>query len=414
MRFEEAETLCQSLIEKDPDDAVGFLTLSQCLLNCIQASRFSGGYTTDSIAKLRKAEGAATRALEILEDTELKAQRSGTLMARAGARMILGMDTDAMSDLDAILREEPENSDATLHMGLVHLYCGRFEEAATLLESVQSSAADENAVLPLAEALLPLGQSESAAKLLEDTIEFDSAEWDDVLRGEVLARAELGCNREDSVGPKLVSALGDHPEDARLLTLSALLASIYGSVVEAERALAQALDSADDADRREVLLRFGSFYEGLGRFSEAAERYEEVVAGEPCHPAAIPLLLCLVRSNRYREALSSVRRIRQDSSHSPRIAVDVEAMILEHVGDVRASLLLYQEICCRSDATDFDRLNLAATQFRHSNREAARSTVARVRSASLTQDPRSILKLAQLKILLGVPGHIEDAFVARR
>ena len=89
-------------------------------------------------------------------------------------------------------------------------------------------------------------------------------------------------------------------------------------------------------------------------------------------------------------------------------------MILEHVGDVHAALILHEEICCRSDATDFDFLNLAATQFRCSDRDGARSTVSSVRAALLAQDPRSILKLAQLKLLLDVPGHLADAFLARR
>ena len=414
LRFEEAESLCQLLIEQDPNDAVGFLTLSQCMLSCVHTNRFSGGYTTDWIAKLRKAEDAATRALEILNGTELRAQRRGSLMARATARMLFGMDIEAMSDLDEILREEPENSDATIHKGLLQLYRGRFAEAAALLESGHNSDEDEKTALPLAEALLALGDSEGAAKLVKNTLKLDNAEWDDVLRGEVLVRAELGCDCEDSVGPILSCAMGSFPENTRLLTLYALHSSIYGAADEAERAFTLALDSAEDEDRREVLLRFGSFYEGLERFSEAADLYAEAVSGEPVHPAAMPLLVCLVRSNRFREALSWVLRIRQDSSHLPRIAVDAETMILEHVGDVHAALILHEEICRRSDATDFDLLNLAVTQFRCSDRDAARSTVSSVRAASLAQDPRSILKLAQLKFLLDVPGHFADAFLARR
>ena len=413
-RFEEAESLCQLLIEQDPDDAVGFLTLSQCMLNCIHASRFSGGYTTDWIAKLRKAEEAANKALEILKGTELRVQRRGSLMARAAARMLLGMDTEAMSDLDEILREKPDDSDASIHKGLLHLYRGRFDEAAALLGSAHSSAEDEKTALPLAEALLALGDAEGAAKLVENTLKFDHAEWDDVLRGEVLIRAELAGDREDSVGPMLSSAMGSLPGNTRLLTLYALHSSIHGANGEAERAFTLALNSAEEGDRGEVLLRLGSFYEGLERFSEAADRYADAVSGEPSNPAALPLLFCLVRSNRFREALSWVRRIRQVSSHLPRIAVDAEAMILEHVGDAPAALILHEEICCRSDATDFDLLNLAATQFRCSDRDGARSTVPSVRAASLAQDPRSILKLAQLKLLLDVPGHLADAFLARR
>ena len=414
LRFEDAESLCQLLIEQDPDDAVGFLTLGQCMLNCVHVNRFSEGYTTDWIAKLRRAEDAATRALEILKGTELRAQVRGALMVRAASRMLFGMDTEAMSDLDEILREEPENSDATFHKGLIHLYRGRFDEAAALLESGHNLAEDDKTALPLAEALLALGDSKGAADLVENTLKLDHAEWDDVLRGEVLIRAEWGGGRKDSVGPMLSCAMGCFPNNTRLLTLYALHSSIYGAAHEAETAFTLALDSAEDGDRREVLLRFGSFYEGLERFSEAADRYTEVVSGEPVHPAAMPLLFCLVRSNRFREALSWIRRIRQYSSHLPRFVVDAEAMILEHIGDVHAALILHQEICCRSDATDFDLLNLAATQFRCSDRDAARSTVSSVRAAFLAKDPRSILKLAQLKVLLDVPGHLADAFLARR
>ena len=53
-------------------------------------------------------------------------------------------------------------------------------------------------------------------------------------------------------------------------------------------------------------------------------------------------------------------------------------------------------------------------QFRCGDWDAATKTVHKIRAWDLRHEPKSILKLAQLKLLLGLDGYIEDAYLGRR
>ena len=63
------------------------------------------------------------------------------------------------------------------------------------------------------------------------------------------------------------------------------------------------------------------------------------------------------------------------------------------------------------------RSNLQFAQFRSGERETALRTISRIHVSDLCGDPQSILALtdlAQLKRMLGLPDHLDDAYLARR
>ena len=235
----------------------------------------------------------------------------------------------------------------------------------------------------------------------------------DILRAVVLTQAETASGNDDSVGPILEAALARKPDDSRLLTLAAARSDYRGDPEGAESALLRALEHAADSDRREVLTRLGFLYQNLDRFAEAADRFAEVVGGMPSHPAAVPLLYCLANSQRLREALEWARVIREAHPEVPRQALEVEANILDYVGDISAAILCLDELCSRLDGTPVDQVNLAAAQFRGGEHAAAIATVHTIDTSELWGEPLSILKLAQLKLLLGEEGYLEDAYLAR-
>ena len=200
----------------------------------------------------------------------------------------------------------------------------------------------------------------------------------------------------------------------RLLTLAAARCDHRGDPEGAKSSLLKALEAAAEADRREILTRLATFYQNRERFGEAADRLTEVVGGSPSHPAAVELLVCLVNSKRLRAALDWARRVRDAHPQLPKLVLDVEARILEQAGGMRAAMQRLEDICSRDDGTPADRVTLAAAQFRCGERAAAIETALGVSVSELCDDPRSILKLAQLKLQLGEEGYLEDAYVARR
>ena len=216
------------------------------------------------------------------------------------------------------------------------------------------------------------------------------------------------------MGPILKAALQRSPSDPKLLSLLALQHEIIGDMKGAENALLKAIQHARDLDRGELAVRLGSLYRDLQHFSEAADQFSEVIGQVPEHPLAINLLACLVNSKRLREALSWARKIRRAHAEPPRLAIEVEAQILGRIGDVRGALKYWKKLCSRSDAVPADLVKVAEYQYGCGERLEASKTVRRIKATDLCNNPRSMIVLAQLKLLLGEPGSLDDAYLARR
>lgn len=413
-RFQEAVELCRALIEADSEDAGAHMALSRCLLNYAQVDALPIRYTDEVITQLREAVVEAARAIELLQSSELRARRREALVTRAVARALLGETAAAMQDLTEVLDEAPAHSDATFNEGLLLLSGGQLAEARAAFEGIQDPVRRADAALPLAYACVASCHGAAAVRLLRGTLSLERPGWEEVHRAELLSKAEAAIGYEDSVGPAIAVALERHSDDPRLLVLAAVRFDILGGPEGAEDSLLNALRHADDPDRREVLVRLGALYQGLGRFAEAADRLAEVVGDVPWHPAAIPLLVCLANSNRLREALSCARRIRERHPQPPRMVIEVEAQILDQVGDGRAALRCIEDLCSRADSVPVDQVKLASAQFRCGERDAGLKTVLGIDASHLHDESRSMLALAQLKLMLGESGYLEDAYLARR
>ena len=413
-RFEEAATLCRSHIESDSKDASAHLALSQLLLHYAQADRHLVGYTHDWDGRLRESEMEATLAVDILRPTELVVELHRALVTRACARSLLGQTSQAMYDFDEVLRELLTHSDAAFNKGLFLLSEGHPAEARVVLERIEDAERKKDAVALLAEACLASGDAAEAIKLLKGQFTLDHPSMEEVHKAEILCRAEAKLGGDDSIASPLEVALSLYPENSPLLMLDAVWRSRHDDPDGAGQSLVKALEFATEAERLAVLVQLAVHHETAGQFSEAADRWAEVVGDVASQPAAIPLLTCLVNSHRLREALDWARKIQEAHPYPPRMAVEVEAQILQQVGDVRAAVLRYHEICSRDDATASDQVLLAMAQFRCGDWDAATKTVHKIRAWDLRHEPRSILKLAQLKLLLGLDGYIEDAYLGRR
>ena len=413
-RFEESATLCRSLINDDRKDPIAQLTLSEILLNHSDSERLAIGLTGESLSRLRGAKDAATAAIDLLSPHKLEAQRRRALVTRAVIRKFLGATSQAIGDLDEVLAAVPWHPDAAFHKGLLLLREGLPEDARSVFECIQDTRRRADAVLPLSEACLASGDPAAAVRLLKGTVNLECPRWHDVSRAEVLCLAEIAVGDEDSLGPALENALERHPPNARLLTIAALRRKHSDNSKAAESLLLKALDYAGYPDRLEILAQLGGLYEKLNRFAEAADRFAEVVDGAVSNPHAIRLLACLVNGRRLRKALSWARTIRKGHPQPPKLVIETEARLLEYVGDIRAAVSIHEEICSRADGTTVDRVNLALAQFRCGHRESAIQTVNSIDVSALRHEPRSILALAQLKLILGVPGSLDDVYYARR
>lgn len=413
-RYQEAAELCRGFIEADPDDAVARLSLSQCLLNWVRADRLPADDEQDSIKRIREAEAEATRALEFFKNTDLKARCRDALLARAVARSLLGLCAEAEGDFDAVLSDSPKDPDAMFNKGILLFNERRHVEARPLFEGLRGTSRWDDGVLFLSVSSAVSGDPAEAVDLLPGTFELEDPGWDDIRKAEVLSQAEAEVGDGDSVGPSLEVALKRNPNDSRLMVLAATRCEISGELEAAEKWLLEALSHAKDLDRQEILLRLGVLLREQRRYGEAADRISEAIGEDALHAAAIPLLHCFLDSNRLGDALAWARKIRSAYPDAPGPVLEIEAHVLMRVGDARAAISIYEELCSRDDATLADQVNLALAQFRSGERDAALDTVHQARAADHRHDPKSILVLARLKHMLGAPDCLEDAYLARR
>ena len=416
-RFEEAVTLCRSLEAAHSEDAAIHLALSESLINYVQAQSLPAGLTEESLTRLREAEAEATTAINSLRQSELKVWHNWALVFRAVARALIGKTSAALRDLDEVLDEAPKHPDAAFNKGLLLLDQNRPAEARAAFEGIEDSRRQLDAIAPLADACLRSGDAMAAVKLLKHSLRLEHPEWEEVQRAETLSRAEAAVGNEDSLASTLEVALERSPDDPRLLALAAARHELRSDFEVAEKSLLRALEHAGELDRGVILVKLGSLYQKLERFAEAADYFQKVVGGITSHPAAIPFLECLVHSQHLREALDWARTIRESHRPQPRMAVEVEAQILDYIGDLCAALRCYKELCARSDATSADQVKLALAQFRFGKGETAIETVSRINASELCGGPQAIValaQLAQLKWMLGVADHLDDAYLARR
>lgn len=412
-RFEDATGLHRFLIEGDAEDAYAHLALGQCLLSHSQTDYALGRHTEDIFSRLREAEVEATHAIELLQPTEMKTQFAHALVARACARALLGAQDGAMGDLDEALASFPNHPAAAFNKGLLLRSAGRTTEARAVLEGIQDPERRANAVLPLAEACLALGDGAAAIELLKDACQIDDPAWEDVQRAEVLCQAEALATGASSVCGSLEVALERDKDNPRLLTIRGICQSIFGDPDNAERSFLLALEHAGERDRPQILSRLGFYYQDQGRFSEAADCFAETV-GHVTDPLAISLMICLANGKRLREALDWARRIKTAHGHAPRAAIEVEAEILGHIGDARAAVSCYRDLCGHPGASPADQITLAMAHLRCGDREAALETILEVDISHLFGNPQSMLQMAQIKWFLGTEGYLEDAYLARR
>ena len=357
-RIDEAVDLARRLVEEDSDDHDARLVFADSLLAAAQNSQGN-----ESVDQCRHAENQASEALALLEDTELHTQQLYALTVRAGARLQLDDPRGAMEDTQSALHHAPGDPGVLYNKGLILLAGDDPLAARATFDLIEDPDVRARSLVPHAAAALWSDDAAAAADLLRGNFSLDAGDWDDIRKAEILSEAEHELGHDDSVGPLLDQALKQTPEAPRLLGLAAMRAATRGQSDSAEAMLMKAVESSEEFDRIEFRLRLASLYSREERYSEAADQYVHVVNGNVLHPVAVALLGSLSNGKRLREALSWARTIRQQHPRPQKTALDIEAQILNYVGDVAAAAERRAAICSRDDATTSDRLRLAQALY---------------------------------------------------
>ena len=411
----EAISICQHLIDNDPENFTAALLLGQTLLNEAQAkfSR-SGGSDVESYPMLVRAEAEARRAIRLLKNTQRDSLRADAHALRALVLGALGRTEDAAWEAERALEDAPHHHAAMLCRGLTLLQARKPREAIEAWKNLRADEFPDGFEIFLADAHLGAGESTEARDILRGKLDFEHPGLHLLERVELLARADSHDGLTSDIWRDLEVATAQHPEDSYLLTASAIRSRVRGDDEHAAQLLERALDSVADTDRWTIQLRLAEVHMSAERYSEAADALAEVVGEVARHPLAERLLVCLVNGGRYREALAWCQQMRGALSDCPKAVIDAEAQLLERAGDLATTRTLREQLCQRSDATARDFFRLALVQFRSGDQDAARLSVRRIDQGALGEDPQALLKVAQMKMVLGESEYLRDAYVARQ
>ncbi len=254
-----------------------------------------------------------------------------------------GLIEEALSRFEQALAAAPENPEVIEAVGRALLNLDRLEEAeASFLDALEL---DPEWVAPrMGLALVALRRDEpfKIVHHLERAIEADP-EYPD-------AYVELGRYYGSMAEPALAKATFErwtarHPEDADMLINAGLTAFDAADFAQAFDFFEKAVEAASGDEQKSGARTFrANTLDMLGRYDEAVEAYEEVIAEAPeWWEAHANLGICHARNGHPDRAEAAFRRGLQDCPGSPEIRDELAAHLLAERGDLREALGLSEE-----------------------------------------------------------------------
>jgi tetratricopeptide (TPR) repeat protein len=254
-----------------------------------------------------------------------------------------GLIEEALARFEQALAAAPENPEVIEAVGRALLNLDRLEEAeASFLDALEL---DPEWVVPrMGLAMVALRRDEpfKIVHHLERAIETDP-EYPD-------AYVELGRYYGAMAEPALAKATFErwtarHPEDADMLINAGLTAFDAADYVQALEFFEKAMEAASDGEQKSGARTFrANTLDMLGRYDEAIEAYEEVIADTPeWWEAHANLGICHARNGQPQAAEAAFRRGLEDCPGSPEIRDELAAHLLAERKDLDEALRLSEE-----------------------------------------------------------------------
>jgi tetratricopeptide (TPR) repeat protein len=254
-----------------------------------------------------------------------------------------GLIEEALSRFEQALEAAPENPEVIEAVGRALLNLDRLEEAeASFLDALEL---DPEWVAPrMGLALVALRRDEpfKIVHHLERAIEADP-EYPE-------AYVELGRYYGSMAEPALAKATFErwtarHPEDADMLINAGLTAFDAADYAQAVEFFEKAMEVASEGDQKSGARTFrANTLDMLGRYEEAVEAYEEVIAETPdWWEAHANLGICHARNGQPARAEAAFRRGLEDCPGSPEVRDELAAHLLAERKDLHEALRLSEE-----------------------------------------------------------------------
>jgi tetratricopeptide (TPR) repeat protein len=254
-----------------------------------------------------------------------------------------GLIEEALARFEQALAAAPENPEVIEAVGRALLNLDRLEEAeASFLDALELDPEWVAPRMGLAMVALRRDEPFKIVHHLERAIETDP-EFPD-------AYVELGRYYGAMAEPALAKATFErwtarHPEDADMLINAGLTAFDAADYAQALDFFEKAAEAASVEEQRSGARTFrANTLDMLGRYDEAVEAYEEVIAETPeWWEAHANLGICHTRNGQPARAEAAFRRGLEDCPGSPEIRDELAAHLLAERRDFQEALTLSEE-----------------------------------------------------------------------
>ena len=254
-----------------------------------------------------------------------------------------GLIEEALARFEQALAAAPENPEVIEAVGRALLNLDRLEEAeASFLDALELDPEWVGPRMGLAMVALRRDEPFKIVHHLERAIETDP-EYPD-------AYVELGRYYGAMAEPALAKATFErwtarHPEDADMLINAGLTAFDAADYAQALDFFEKAVEAALVEEQKSGARTFrANTLDMLGRYDEAVEAYEEVIAETPeWWEAHANLGICHARNGQPARAEAAFRRGLEDCPGSPEIRDELAAHLLSERRDLPEALRLSEE-----------------------------------------------------------------------
>jgi tetratricopeptide (TPR) repeat protein len=254
-----------------------------------------------------------------------------------------GLIEEALARFEQALAAAPENPEVIEAVGRALLNLDRLEEAeASFLDALEHDPEWVAPRMGLAMVALRRDEPFKIVHHLERAMEADP-EYPD-------AYVELGRYYGAMAEPALAKATFErwtarHPEDADMLINAGLTAFDAADYAQALEFFEKAAEVASVEEQRSGARTFrANTLDMLGRYDEAVEAYEEVIAETPdWWEAHANLGICHARNGQPARAEAAFRRGLEDCPGSPEIRDELAAHLLAERRDLHEALRLSEE-----------------------------------------------------------------------
>ena len=366
-----------------------------------------------SIQRIEEAEKLLDEAVGRFSHYENRARLHDALANRCGVRCALRKTDLALKDCDRVLAEDESHLAALHNKAHVLLAQGKFADAIPLLETVASKGEDDRLTIILATAYSETDAHQKAISLLEPLWQPGSRERNQIEIAGILAR-QYSVLGEITKAAEVISVLAQSwPDDPHSLLVTARQLRMDRKNQEALALLDAAWGKAVGSVRDWVALEKAELHFSSEEYAEAAKIFGEIVDKTRDNPSTRKYVISLYNSQQFQEALHAARAVRLVEGAKPEIS-EIEALILESIGDPRGAIQLWSELNKDYPENVKYRLGLARLDFRCGNRESARNRLSAIQFDEIKDNAEGLIQVAQERALLGMPGVLPLVYRARQ